>query len=50
MLDPTGVAVEKWILQGCFLTDVDFQGVAYTDDGLQTIVATLRPDRCILVY
>ena len=50
MLDPTGVAVEKWILQGCFLTDVDFQGVAYTDDGLQTITATLRPDRCILVY
>ena len=50
MLDPTGVAVEKWILQGCFLTDVDFQGVSYTDDGLQTIQATLRPDRCILVY
>jgi hypothetical protein len=22
MLDPTGVAVEKWILQGCFLTNV----------------------------
>jgi hypothetical protein len=50
MLDPTGVAVEKWILQGCFLTDVDFQGVSYSDDGLQTISATLRPDRCILVY
>jgi hypothetical protein len=50
MLDPTGVAVEKWILQGCFLTDVDFQGVSYAEDGLQTIVATLRPDRCILVY
>ena len=50
MLDPTGVAVEKWILQGCFLTDVDFQSVSYTDDGLQTIQATLRPDRCILVY
>ena len=50
MLDPTGVAVEKWILQGCFLTDVDFQGVSYSDDGLQTITATLRPDRCILVY
>jgi hypothetical protein len=24
--------------------------VSYTDDGLQTISATLRPDRCILVY
>ena len=50
MLDPTGVAVEKWILQGCFLTDVDFQAVSYSEDGLQTIAATLRPDRCILVY
>ena len=50
MLDPTGVAVEKWILQGCFLTDVDFQAVTYTDDGLQTISCTMRPDRCILVY
>jgi hypothetical protein len=50
MLDPSGVAVEKWILQGCFLTDVDFQSVSYSEDGLQTISATLRPDRCILVY
>jgi len=24
--------------------------VSYAEDGLQTIVATLRPDRCILVY
>lgn len=50
MLDPTGVAVEKWIMQGCFLTDVDFQAVTYSDDGLQTISCTMRPDRCILVY
>jgi hypothetical protein len=50
MLDPTGVVVEKWILEGCFLTDVDFQALSYSDDKLQTIQATLRPDRCILVY
>jgi hypothetical protein len=50
MLDPTGVVVEKWILEGCFLTDVDFQGLGYGDDKLATIQATLRPDRCILVY
>ena len=50
MLDPTGVVVEKWILEGCFLTDVDFQALSYSDDKLQTITATLRPDRCILVY
>jgi len=50
MLDPTGVVVEKWILQGTFLTDVNFDSLSYTDDGLATITATLRPDRCILVY
>jgi hypothetical protein len=50
MLDPTGVAVEKWILQGTFLTNVNFNDLSYGDDGLATISATLRPDRCILVY
>ena len=50
LLDPTGVAVEKWILQGTFLSDVNFDSLAYSDDGLATITATLRPDRCILVY
>ena len=50
MLDPTGVVIEKWILEGCFLTSVDFQSLGYSDDKLQTIVASLRPDRCILVY
>lgn len=50
MLDPTGVAVEKWILQGVFLTGVDFDSLGYSEDGLITVKATLRPDRCILVY
>ena len=50
LLDPTGVAVEKWILQGTFLTDVNFDSLGYSDDALATITATLRPDRCILVY
>ena len=50
LLDPTGVVVEKWILQGTFLTDVNFNDLSYSDDGLANISATLRPDRCILVY
>jgi hypothetical protein len=50
MLDPTGVVVEKWILEGTFLTGVDFQSLTYSDDKLATISATLRMDRCILVY
>jgi hypothetical protein len=44
------VAVEKWILQGVFLTSVDFDSLGYSEDGLITVKATLRPDRCILVY
>jgi|TARA_R110000796_G_scaffold74_12_gene297 hypothetical protein len=50
MLDPTGVVVEKWILQGTFLTDVNFNDLSYGDEGIANIAATLRPDRCILVY
>ena len=50
MLDPTGVVVEKWIMVGCFLTKADFQSLAYGEDGLVTIQATLRPDYCVLVY
>lgn len=50
MLDPTGVVVEKWILYGTFLTDVNFGSLGYSDDALADITATLRPDRCVLVY
>jgi hypothetical protein len=50
MLDPTGVVVEKWILYGTFLTGVDFGVLNYGQDGLSTISATMRMDRCVLVY
>jgi len=50
MLDPTGVVVEKWILEGTWLQDVNFDTLAYNTDGLASITAQLRPDRCILVY
>ena len=50
MLDPTGVVVEKWILEGTFLSDVNFNTLDYKSDGLATIAAVLRMDRCILVY
>ena len=50
MLDPTGVVVEKWILEGTFLDDVNFDSLAYNQDGLATISASMRMDRCILVY
>ena len=50
MLDPAGVVIEKWILEGTFLTNVDFGSLDYSSDDIAEITATLRPDRCILVY
>lgn len=50
MLDPTGVVVEKWQLQGCMLTNVEFGDLAMDDDGIAEITATLRFDRAILLF
>ena len=50
MLDPTGVVIEKWSLIQCFLTDVDFGSLGYSDDALAGISLTLRPDYCVLLY
>jgi hypothetical protein len=50
MLDPTGVVVEKWIIEGAFLTSVNFDSLGYATDGLATISTSLQMDRCILVY
>jgi hypothetical protein len=50
MLDPTGVVVEKWILYGTFLTNVNFNGLSYGSDVLATITAQMQMDRCVLVY
>ena len=50
MLDPTGVVVEKWLLENCFLTDLNFGELDYNRDELANISASLRMDRCILIY
>jgi len=50
MLDPTGVVVEKWILQGAFITSGDFKDLGYDSNDLAEIDITLRFDRAILVY
>ena len=50
MLDPTGVVVEKWILEGTFLTGYDGGNLTYSSDGIAKISANMRMDRCILVY
>ena len=50
MLDPTGVVVEKWKLEGCFITDLNFNELDYSRDDLASITTSLRMDRCILIY
>jgi len=50
MLDPTGVVIEKWQLQGTMLTNVNFGDLAMDDDAVADITATLRFDRAILVF
>jgi hypothetical protein len=49
-LDPTGVEIEKWLLEQCMLTSVDFGNNKQDDDGLQTVKITVQPYRCILNY
>lgn len=50
MLDPTGVVIEKWLLDGTMLTNVAFGDLSMNDDSIAEIVATLRFDRAILLF
>ena len=50
MLDPTGVVVQKWILQGTQINDADFGSLGYSDNELATISVTFRFDRAINVF
>ena len=50
MLDPTGVVVEKWILEGAFMTSVNFGSLSYSQDALADITANIQMYRCVLVY
>ena len=50
MLDPTGVAVEKWLLDGTFITNVNFGDLSMDDDGVADITLTLRFDRAINLF
>lgn len=50
MLDPTGVVVQKWILQGTQINDADFGSLGYSDNELATISVTFRFDRAVNVF
>jgi hypothetical protein len=50
MLDPTGVVVEKWLLEGAFLLGYDGGQLQYSSDGIAGVSCSIQMDRCILVY
>lgn len=50
MLDPTGVVVQSWLLQGTFPTTVNFGDLSMDDDAVADITMTLRFDRAINLF
>jgi len=50
MLDPTGVVVEKWKLEGSMVTNANFGDLSMDDDSLSEITIDLRFDRAILLF
>lgn len=47
-LDPAGVEVEKWFLEQCMITSIDFGENDYDSDDLSNITLEIQPWRCIL--
>lgn len=47
-VDPTGVEVEKWFLEQCIITSIDFGENDYGTDDLTNITLEVQPYRCIL--
>lgn len=47
-LDPTGIEVEKWFLEQCMITSIDFGDNSYDEDSLTNITLDIQPWRCIL--
>ena len=50
MLDPTGVAVSKWILVNTMITGMNGGELNYNSADLATIELTLQPQYCIMAY
>jgi hypothetical protein len=50
LLDPTGVVIEKWILQGTMITSANFGDLDYSSSDIADISVTLRFDRAISVF
>jgi len=49
-VDPTGVEIEKWLIEQAMITNLDFGTNEQSSDELQTVTMTIQPYRCILNY
>ena len=43
----TPSVLETWECYGCFLTQVNYQTLGYSEQGPQTIDLTIQPDNCV---
>lgn len=43
MLDPTGVSIESWLVEGCQIVSLDYGELGYGKDELSNITAKFRP-------
>ena len=50
MLDPAGETVEKWLIEGAFITSANFGDLDYSAAELATVELSLRFDRAILEF
>jgi len=50
MLDPTGVPVQRWVLQGTWISNADYGNLDYSSSDIADITLNLRFDRAINVF
>jgi hypothetical protein len=50
MLDPTGVAVQKWVLINAFPTTANFGDLGYDSDDVSTAEISLKYDYGVLIF
>jgi len=48
--DPTGIVVERWVMEQCMITSAKFDQNDQSQDGLLMPEITVQPFRCILTY
>lgn len=48
--DPTGVAIEKWLIKEAYVTNIDYGTHDYSDDGIIRPKVTIQPFYCTLLY